>query len=1106
MTTSAGGVSVSLTGRSDGFTKAVGAAVASLSSLQAATAKAIASVDALGKASSKFESAMSMSNKKLDAMDSLGSRVGVMGAAVSAAMGAAGYSAVKAASNFEESTNVMQQAFGPATSAMEAWASDTGAAMSRSTQQMRQYAGTLQAMLVPMVGSSDIAQTMSKDISKLAVDMASFWNVADDDAMIALKSALSGEIEPMRRFGVNLTEASLGAYALEKGITASLESMTYQQKVLLRYQMIMDRTTAVQGDAVRTAGSFANSSKALSSAVENLAVSMGNVLLPSATKIVQVMTETVKAFEGMSSTSKTLVSGLGVTAGALGAVGVAAGGSLVALTAVVRSYAELITLVPAAAGAIKGLAIALGTVGAALAAFGVAYAATSALIRDEGERSISIMDAIGSAIDSMTSSWGDFKAMGINAIGAIFRPMVQLADLIGGTTLVNVFDKKITAAASAAANPRSNDADVNLGIALGDKDNMRFVDEIEKEIAGEPISIPASQIEIDQAQETARKLTGEELIKQDKERLKVAKEVTSELERQNSLMGSYVDEVSSIARDIEKIQAGDFGGMLSVGFDFQDKLNSVTTSAAAAGVEPNAFGEVTQLQETFVDNMNAAFKALDVSQMQQGIVEGARLLEEFGATTDQVSSFVSAATAEYNANAAAVAGATKWANELADIDLQIEAANNAAQMQSPENAIMQLLSGGGKTAMSAAQFDQFGMLAQAGAAGLQAGASGGAIAGIGSAIMTGFSSAAGPVGMLVAQTVGSTLMQLLQPVFDAASSLFSEIASAFGNEKIGKALGTSGNSAIVMGALIGPAIASIVLLGAALAALILVVGAALVAFAAVFGFLFSLSQSTKSFQDFQNAIEYVVQGLVDRLEPFWGSFTALIGLFDVASQALVPFIDAFNEFAGPLSNVLFDSLKILALALVGLAIGVTFVTNVFFGIVSAIAGLVEELFRVQHEAIKAAGGVGDANFMLWDSTEDLAKSMQVDTGSLQDTFGELMGLTYEEAAARGETITQLARETELRESILNAPQGLKVAAARMNAIDAEATSGNGSGSITSRSTAPTNSTTVNIEKVELAPTDMDAFIREVQEAAEHLAYRETGGPGGSGNVDRGGGR
>jgi len=144
--------------------------------------------------------------------------------------------------------------------------------------------------------------------------------------------------------------------------------------------------------------------------------------------------------------------------------------------------------------------------------------------------------------------------------------------------------------------------------------------------------------------------------------------------------------------------------------------------------------------------------------------------------------------------------------------------------------------------------------------------------------------------------------------------------------------------------------------------------------------------------------------------------------------------------------------------------------------------------------------------MLWDSTEDPAKSMQVDTGSLQDTFGELMGLTYEEAAARGETITQLARETELRESILNAPQGLKVAAARMNAIDAEATSGNGSGSITSRSTAPTNSTTVNIEKVELAPTDMDAFIREVQEAAEHLAYRETGGPGGSGNVDRGGGR
>ena len=1105
MSTSAGAVSVSLTGRSDGFTKAVGAAVASLSTLSSAAARAMSSVDMLGKAGKKFESAMNMSTKKVEAMDSLGSRVGVMGAAVSAALGAAGYSAVKAASNFEESTNVMQQAFGPATSAMEAWASDTGAAMSRSTQQMRQYVGTLQAMLVPMVGSHDVAQTMSKDISKLAVDMASFWNVADDDAMIALKSALSGEIEPMRRFGVNLTEASLGAYALEKGISASLESMSYQQKVLLRYQMIMDRTTAVQGDAVRTAGSFANSSKALSSAIENLAVSMGNVLLPAATGVVRGLTEIVKLFDGMSSTSKNAIVTTGAVAAGLGALATAGGGSLVILATIIRSYKDLLTLAPGVAAGIKGIGVAFQWVLGPLAAFAAAYTITSALIRDEGDKPVSMLDAMSSAIDSATSSWDEFKAMGINALGAVLVGIQNIFDKINGTKLSDDLGSKIADWAGRVANKTPDDYEVKLGIALGDKSNMEFVSDIENSLAETPIDVPVDPIAIEQAQNTLM-ATPEQQKKFDTEKEAAAKRYTAELERQNSIMESLADINSKIARDHEKMQTGAFGEMLSAGFNYQDSLKELANASIAAGGTDISSGK-SKLQDLLVSDMTEAFKALDLSQMQQGIEEGARLLNEFGASTDQVNSFVSAATAEYNANAAAVAGATKWAQELSDIDMQIEAASNAATMQSPENVLMQLFSGGGKTEMSAAQFDQLGMFAQAGAAGLQAGASGGAMAGIGSAIMTGFSSAAGPVGMLVAQTVGSTLMQLLQPVFDAASSLFSEIASAFGNEKISKATSTGGNAAIVAYAVFAPIAAAFLPLGGVLGALTLVVGGALTAFAAVFGFLFSLSQSTKSFQDFQNAIEYVVQGLVDRLEPFWGSFTSLIGLFDVASQALVPFINAFNEFAGPLSNVLFESLKILALALVGLAIGVTFVTNVFFGMVSAIAGLLEELFRVQHEAIKAAGGVGDAQFMLWDSTEDLAKSMQVDTGSLQDTFGELMGLTYEEASARGETITQLAKENELRESILNAPQGLKVAAARMNAIDAEATSGNGSGSVTSRSTAPATSTTVNIGVVELAPTDMDDFIDQVKEAAEHLSYRETGGPGGGGGgIDRGGGR
>jgi len=220
--------------------------------------------------------------------------------AFGAAATAAGVMAVKAASDFNESSNVIQQAFGRGAASAERWAAATGQALGRSTQSMRETVSVMQAMLVPMTGSQDAADGMSKALTKLAVDMGSFWNVADKDAFEALRSAMSGESEPMKRFGVVMNEAALNAYALGEGINVTMQSMTEAEKTQVRYHFLMEQTAMVQGDAARTADSFANQMKAFGADVDDAAVSLGQNLLPEAQEWLRIARETMAVFKDSS--------------------------------------------------------------------------------------------------------------------------------------------------------------------------------------------------------------------------------------------------------------------------------------------------------------------------------------------------------------------------------------------------------------------------------------------------------------------------------------------------------------------------------------------------------------------------------------------------------------------------------------------------------------------------------------------------------------------------------------------------------------------------------------------------------------------------------------
>lgn len=211
--------------------------------------------------------------------------VGLAGLAV--AGGAAGAKMIGLASDAAEVDSKMKVVFGKTlpglNKELDAFASKTGA----SRYELRQQAADLGALLRPLAGSQKAAADMSSQFVKLATDLGSFNNVPTADALLAIRSGLVGEAEPLRRFGVLLNEAAIRQEALRLGLIKGKEEMSEQEKVQARASLIMKQTTLAQGDAARTAGGMANQLKMLRNNVVDAATSIGIKLIPIALQAVQ---------------------------------------------------------------------------------------------------------------------------------------------------------------------------------------------------------------------------------------------------------------------------------------------------------------------------------------------------------------------------------------------------------------------------------------------------------------------------------------------------------------------------------------------------------------------------------------------------------------------------------------------------------------------------------------------------------------------------------------------------------------------------------------------------------------------------------------------------
>ena len=242
----------------------------------------LADVDKLNKSLKSGEQDVSTFTGKLQGFsDKITTAFKVATAAAVAFAGKLAIDSIKAASDLGETISKVGVLFGDSAKEIEKFADGAAQSLGQTKQQALDAAANF-AIFGKSAGLTGKSLTeFSTGFVKLAADLASFNNVPQDEAINAIGSALRGEAEPLRKFGVLLDDATLKNAALELGlISTTKNALTPQQKVLAAQKVIYEQTTAAQGDFERTSGGLANQTKILSAELENTKLVIGEALLP----------------------------------------------------------------------------------------------------------------------------------------------------------------------------------------------------------------------------------------------------------------------------------------------------------------------------------------------------------------------------------------------------------------------------------------------------------------------------------------------------------------------------------------------------------------------------------------------------------------------------------------------------------------------------------------------------------------------------------------------------------------------------------------------------------------------------------------------------------
>jgi hypothetical protein len=225
-------------------------------------------------------------------VSSLGRNFATAGIAIGA-IGAGLAKTVQTASSYAESVNAVNVAFGKSAQGIIDFGKTAATTLGVSQVDFNNAAVRFSAFAERIVGSGGDASKFIAEISTRASDFASVFNIDVSEALQVFQSGLAGEAEPLKRFGINLLDSEVKAYAAANGIGAIGKELTETEKVQARYGLLLQATSKTQGDFANTSDGLANQLRILKAEVSNTQIEIGNQLLPVMAELLPIVRDLV---------------------------------------------------------------------------------------------------------------------------------------------------------------------------------------------------------------------------------------------------------------------------------------------------------------------------------------------------------------------------------------------------------------------------------------------------------------------------------------------------------------------------------------------------------------------------------------------------------------------------------------------------------------------------------------------------------------------------------------------------------------------------------------------------------------------------------------------
>lgn len=324
----------------------------------------------------------------------------------------AGFTAAAAsASDYEENINKIEVAFGKYADEVRAFSDNAMDQFGLSKVAASEAVASFGALAKGVGLAEKRAAELSKGLTGLSADLGSYFNMSNEDSASALEGIFTGQAQALRKFGVVMSETNLEDYAARQGLV--YKEMSEAERVMVRYNYVLEKTKDAQGDYARTSDGTANTIKTFQAAISDLGTALGQEVLPIITPIVQKLTEMIKKFSELPEPVKKTVVIVGGLVAAVGPL-------LSAIGSITQGVGALLKLAPLLTGAsgIGGLITSIGALGAEIAPFLAAGAvivglvAAVALIIKNWDKISEAAKKMGRAI---ADTWNAMKTNIINA-------------------------------------------------------------------------------------------------------------------------------------------------------------------------------------------------------------------------------------------------------------------------------------------------------------------------------------------------------------------------------------------------------------------------------------------------------------------------------------------------------------------------------------------------------------------------------------------------------------------------------------------------------------------------------------------------------------------